>query len=123
MPNKQAFFRFDFGEDFAPKVVMAGQITLPESPFNAADWSMKKATPERNWERETEARLRRCGVVVLAGPKAHSALGALKRVSITGREGWLIVQVIADSSSIPAPLPNADRFLHWTWGRMTSVLG
>ena len=47
---KRAFFSFDFDEDQSLKNHMVGQMKLPTSPFNGADWSMKEAAPQRNWE-------------------------------------------------------------------------
>ena len=47
---KRAFFSFDFDEDQTLKTYMVGQMKLPTSPFNGADWSMKEAAPQRNWE-------------------------------------------------------------------------
>ena len=39
---------FDFDEDQTLKHFFAGQFKLPESPFVAADWSMKEAAPQVN---------------------------------------------------------------------------
>ncbi len=124
MAKKRAFFSFDFDEDQFLKEAMAGQIKLPASPFDAADWSMKEAAPRRNWEQEAEARIRRCDVVVvLVGPKTHKAPGVLKEVAITRRLGKPIVQIIGYKDASPTPVPDAGRLLRWTWDNMTSVLG
>ena len=56
MAKKRAFFSFDFDEDQNLKHHMVGQMRLDSSPFEAADWSMKEAAPERNWEQEAEWR-------------------------------------------------------------------
>ena len=83
MAKKRAFFSFDFDEDQNLKHHMVGQMKLPSSPFEGADWSMKEAAPERNWEQEAEARIGRSDVVVvLVGPKTHKAPGVLKEVAI-----------------------------------------
>ncbi len=123
MAKKRAFFSFDFDEDLELKTLMAGQIKLPDSPFDAADWSMKEAAPQHNWEQEAEARIRRSDVVVvLVGPNTHRAPGVRKEVAITRRVGKPIVQIIGYSGSSPTPVPNAGRLLRWTWPNMTSVL-
>ena len=83
MAKKRAFFSFDFDEDQNLKHHMVGQMKLLSSPFEGADWSMKEAAPERNWEQEAEARIGRSDVVVvLVGPKTHKAPGVLKEVAI-----------------------------------------
>ena len=74
MAKKRAFFSFDFDEDQNLKHHMVGQMRLDSSPFEAADWSMKKAAPEQNWEQEAESRISRSDVVVvLVGPKTYKA--------------------------------------------------
>ena len=65
MAKKRAFFSFDFDEDQNLKHHMVGQMRLDSSPFEAADWSMKEAAPERNWEQEAESRISRSDVVVV----------------------------------------------------------
>ena len=75
---KRAFFSFDFDEDQGLKHHMVGQMKLPTSPFEGADWSMKEAAPQKNWEQEAEHRIRRSDVVVvLVGANTHKAPGVL----------------------------------------------
>ena len=123
MAKKRVFFSFDFDEDQNLKHHMVGQLKLDTSPFAAADWSMKKAVPQRNWESEAESRIGRSDVVVvLVGANTHKAPGVLKEVAITRRLRKPIVQIIGYKNSNPAPVPNAGRLLRWTWVNMTSVL-
>jgi hypothetical protein len=124
MAKRRAFFSFDFDEDQNLKHHMIGQMKLPDSPFEGADWSMKEAAPQRDWEDEAEARIRRSDiVVVLVGPNTHKAPGVLKEVAIARRVGTPLAQIIGYKDSSPAPVPNAGRLLKWTWSNMTNVLG
>ena len=52
---KRAFFSFDVDEDQGLKHHMVGQMKLPSSPFTGADWSMKEAAPQKNWEQVAES--------------------------------------------------------------------
>ena len=123
MAKKRVFFSFDFDEDENLKHHMVGQMKLADSPFEAADWSMKEAAPQRNWEQEAEARIRRSDVVVvLVGPKTHRAPGVLREVAIARRLGKPIVQIIGYRDASPTAVPNAGRLLRWTWPNMTNVL-
>ena len=123
MAKKRAFFSFDFDEDQNLKHHMVGQMKLPDSPFEAADWSMKEAAPQRNWEQEAEARIRRSDVVVvLVGPMTHKAPGVLKEVAIARRLKKPIVQIIGYRDASPTAVPNAGRLLRWTWDNMSNVL-
>ena len=98
-------------------------MKLPDSPFEAADWSMKEAAPQRNWEQEAEARIRRSDiVVVLVGPRTHRAPGVLKEVAMARRLKKPIVQIIGYRNASPTAVPNAGRLLKWTWPNMSNVL-
>ena len=123
MEKKRVFFSFDFDADQKLKHHMVGQLKLGTSPFSAADWSMKEAAPQRNWEAEAESRISRSDVVVvLVGKKTHKALGVLKEVAIARRLRKPIVQIIGYKNSSPITVPGAGRLLRWTWANMTSVL-
>lgn len=120
---KRAFISFDFDEDQQLKHFFAGQLKLPESPFAAADWSMKEAAPQANWEREAENRILRSDIViVLVGPKTHRAPGVRKEVAIARRLRKPIVQVIGYKDSHPTPVPNAGRLIRWSWPNLTRIL-
>ncbi len=43
----RTFINFDCDEDQALKRIVAGQLTLPESPFAAADWSRIGEQPRK----------------------------------------------------------------------------
>lgn len=123
MAMKRVFFSFDFDEDQNLKNHMVGQLRLDSAPFAAADWSMKEAAPQRNWEAEAESRISRSDVVVvLVGPNTHKAPGVLKEVAIARRLSKPIVQIIGYKGSSPTAVPNGGRLLKWTWANMTSVL-
>lgn len=120
---KRAFISFDFDEDQQLKHFFAGQLKLPESPFAAADWSMKEAAPQANWEDEAEDRILRSDIViVLVGPKTHRAPGVRKEVAIARRLCKPIVQVIGYKDSHPTPVPNAGRLIRWSWPNLTRIL-
>ncbi|RLA53173.1 MAG: hypothetical protein DRR42_05540 [Gammaproteobacteria bacterium] len=121
--TKKVFFSFDFDEDQTLKHHMVGQMKLPSSPFSGADWSMKEAAPQRNWEGEAEARINRSDVVVvLLGNNTHRAPGVLKEVAMARKLGRPIVQIIGYKDSNPTPVLNAGRKLAWTWDNMSNVL-
>ena len=100
---KRAFFSFDFDEDQTLKTSMVGQMKLPTSPFNGADWSMKEAAPQRNWEQEAESRITRSDVVVvLVGPNTYKAPGVLKEVEIV--KGGTKLDQMAEENQTTWPL-------------------
>jgi hypothetical protein len=102
---------------------LVGQIKLPESPFEGADWSMKEAAPLKNWEEEAEGRISRSDVVVvLVGAKTHKAPGVLKELAIARRLKKPIVKIIGYKDLNPTPVPDAGRLLRWTIGMLCTLL-
>ena len=74
--KKGAFVSFGYDNDKRLKDFIVGQARLPGSPFEVADWSMKEAAPQRNWESEAEARIKRCDIViVMVGRQTYGAPG------------------------------------------------
>lgn len=123
MTMKRVFFSFDFDNDQTLKILMQGQLKLPASPFQAADWSMKEAAPQRSWEQEAESRIKRSDVVVvLLGTYTHRAPGVRKEVAMARRNGKRLVQVILKPNSRPVPVPNGGRVIRWSWPNLRSVL-
>ena len=120
---KRAFISFDFDKDQTLKHLFAGQFKLPESPFAAADWSMKEAAPLKHWEREAESRIKRSDIViVLVGPKTHLAPGVRKEVAIARKLGKPIVQIIGYTDSRPTAVPDAGRLIRWSWRNLRNIL-
>lgn len=123
MAMTRVFFSFDFDNDLALKNLMKGQLKLPGSPFEAADWSMKEAAPQRNWEQEAEGRIIRSDVViVLLGARTHSAPGVRKEVAMARRNRKRLVQVILNANSNPVPVPNGGNVIRWSWPNLRRVL-
>ena len=123
MPKKRAFISYDFDRDKILKDFVIGQAKLPDSPFDAADWSMKEAAPQSNWEAEAEARIRRCDVViVMVGSYTYSASGVLKEVAMARRNNKPIVQIIGYRDTSPKAVPNAGTLHKWSWANLKNIL-
>lgn len=123
MPKKRAFISFDFDHDKTCKDFVIGQSKLPESPFDAADWSMKEAAPQRDWKKEAEDRIKRSDVViVMVGQVTYKAPGVLEEVAMARRNAIKIVQVTCDNDSSPTPVPNAGTLYRWSWDNLKKIL-
>jgi len=123
MGKKRVFISFDFDNDKALRDFMVGQSRLPDSPFEISDWSMKEAAPQRNWEDEARARIKRSDVViVMIGPKTHKASGVLKEVGIAREEGITIFQIIGYKDGDYTPVPGAGRLYSWNWENLKKLL-
>lgn len=102
-----------------------GQAKLPTSPFRGADWSMKEAAPQRNWEEEAEQRIKRCEIViVMVGRQTYKATGVLKEVGLARKHNIPVAQIIAYPDLInPTPVANAGKLLRWSWENVKNLLG
>ncbi|MBW1614236.1 MAG: hypothetical protein JRJ57_09765 [Deltaproteobacteria bacterium] len=49
MAKKRVYISFDFDHDRKLKDFIIGQSRLPDSPFEAVDWSLKEAAPMKTW--------------------------------------------------------------------------
>ena len=122
MAMKRVFLSFDFDNDQALKTMMQGQLKLPASPFEAADWSMKEAAPQRKWEQEADSRIKRSDVVVvLLGTHTHRAPGVRKEIAMARRHGKRLVQVILKAGSHPMRVRDGGRVIRWSWPNLKSV--
>ena len=123
MTKKRAFISFDFDRDKILKDFVIGQAKLRDSPFDAADWSMKEAAPQSKWEAEAEARIKRSDVViVMVGSQTYRAPGVLKEVAMARDNEIKIVQIIGYRDTSPKAVANAGRLYKWNWANLKNIL-
>ncbi len=121
--KKRVFVSFDFDNDKKLKDFIIGQSRLPDSPFDVADWSMKEAAPQRNWEQFAEDRIKKVDlVIVMVGPKTHSAPGVLKEVEMARANNIRIVQLIGYKDGNYTAVPNAGNLYRWNWENLKGLL-
>jgi hypothetical protein len=121
--KKRVFISFDFDNDKALKDFLVGQSKLEDSPFEIADWSMKEAAPQANWEKEAEAKIKRSDVViVMVGEKMHKAPGVLKEIAIARRNGKKIIQIIGYREGKYTAVPNGGELYRWNWENLKKLL-
>ncbi len=114
--RKRVFVSFDFDNDKVLKDFIVGQSRLPDSPFEIADWSMKEATPQRNWETEARGRIKRADIViVMLGNQTNRAPGVLKEVQMAKDENIPIKQIIGYRDGNPTPISGLGQAISWNW--------
>ncbi len=119
----KVFVSFDFDNDKTLKEFIIGQSKNSDSPFEVADWSMKEAAPQRDWQDEAESRIKRSDLVlVMVGPETHKAPGVLKEVEMARRNNIRIVQVIGYKDGNYTAVPNAGRLYSWNWDNFKKLL-
>lgn len=86
MAMKRAFVSFDYDHDETLKIFLMGQAKNPDTPFELADWSIKKAI-DKNWRDHARRRIRSVDVViVLCGQHTHTATGVSAEICIAKEE-------------------------------------
>lgn len=124
MVKKRVFVSFDFDNDKVLKDFIIGQSRLPDSPFEVIDPSLKEAAPMKTWEDKARVAIKRSDiVVVMVGPKTHSASGVLKEVAMAREEQIPIVQVIGYKDGNYTAVSNAGRLYAWNWDNLKNLLG
>lgn len=124
MVKKRVFVSFDFDNDKVLKEFIIGQSRLADSPFEVIDTSLKEAAPMKTWEDKARLAIKRSDiVVVMVGPKTHSASGVLKEVAMAREEEIPIVQVIGYKDGNYTAVPNAGRLYAWNWDNLKKLLG
>lgn len=124
MVKKRVFVSFDFDNDKVLKDFIIGQSRLPDSPFEVIDTSLKEAAPMKTWEDKARVAIKRSDiVVVMVGPKTHSASGVLKEVAMAREEQIPIVQVIGYKDGNYTAVSNAGRLYAWNWDNLKNLLG
>lgn len=122
-PLTRVFVSFDFDNDKILKDFVIGQAKNPSSPFNAADWSMKEAAPQRNWESEARSRINRADIVlVMVGTHTHRALGVLKEIRFAHEARKPVYQIIGYKGADPKPVPGAGPLRRWTEENLKKIL-
>lgn len=125
MPNRKrrVFVSFDYDNDLALKNFIIGQSKLGDSPFSIVDTSLKEAAPLKDWQDKARAAIRRSdSVLVMVGPKTHSASGVLKEVKMAREESKDIFQVIGYKDGNYTRVPDAGRLYSWDWGSLKKLL-
>jgi len=113
--KKRVFVSFDFDNDRQLKHLLIGQSKHPNASFSVADWSLKEAAPEDNWQSKARAAIQRSDlVIVLLGRHTHRAPGVLVEVEMARVAKKQVVQLIGQSNGNFKRVPNAGRTYAWT---------
>lgn len=123
MARVNVFVSFDFDNDKTLKEFIIGQAKLEDSPFFVNDHSLKEEKPQDEWEKAAEKKIKGCDIVlVMVGPKTHSAPGVKKEVAMAKKHNKKIVQLIGYKDSSPTPVADAGTLYKWNWDNLKKIL-
>lgn len=123
MAKKRVFVSYDYDNDKILKDFIIGQSKLSDSPFEVMDTSLKEEAPERDWLAKAETKIKGSEmVIVMVGPKTHTAPGVSKEVALARKWQVPIAQVIGYKDSSPNAVSNAGRLYSWNWENLKKLL-
>lgn len=123
--KKKLFVSFDFDNDKILKDFIIGQAKLSDSPFEVADYSLKEAAPEKDWEEKARKVISRAEIfVVMLGSRTRFSPGVKKEVQMANDLNKDKFQIIGykDGSSDWA-VECAGRVYKWDWDNLKKLLG
>jgi hypothetical protein len=122
----RVFISFDYDNDQDLRTLLAGQAKNDDSPFEIADWSVKEAFKESNWEAQVRKRIRQVGqVVVICGLKTDTATGVSAEVRIAREENkpyFLLKGRAAGTCKKPKSALSTDKIYKWTWPNLKTLI-
>ena len=123
--KKKVFVSFDYDNDKELKVLIIGQAALSDSPFEASDFSLKEAAPEKEWLDRARRAISRSDIfIVMLGAMTRYAPGVLKEVKIANELGITKFQIIGYRNGTSNwAVPDAGRVYRWDWPNLKRLLG
>lgn len=122
----RVFISFDYDHDQDLRTLLAGQAKFKDSPFEIADWSVKEAFAESNWQEKVRARIRQVGqVAVICGHDTDKATGVAAEVEIAREEEkpyFLLGGRSTGTNKKPATALAADKMYDWTWENLKILI-
>lgn len=122
--KKGLFVSFDFDNDRVLKDFIVAQSSLPDSPFEITDLSLKEAAPEPTWESKARLAISRAELfMIMLGPQTARAPGVLKELAMAIELGKPRFQIIGyrDGSASWA-VQNGGHTYAWSWDNLKRLL-
>ena len=125
MAKTRVFTAFDFDNDKDLRTLLYGQSEHADSPFEMADWSVKKAMTG-DWQAKVRTRIRSVNqVIVMCGEYTDRAEGVSDELQIAQEEGKPYFLLRGRSTKIckkPTAAKTTDKMYGWTWANLKSLI-
>ena len=126
MADPGVVISFDFDHNLNENNLFAGQAKHSKTPFNIEDWSSKTALPQSQWEKEIEAKINKCNMlIVLVGRSMSTASGVAKEIGFANKNNVPVFGVYVDSANAFSVLPtglNRNRVIGWGWDAIANAV-
>ena len=122
---KRAFISFDFDSGENLRNALIGQAKHSDSPFEVADWSVRKPFPG-NWEEKVRSRIRKTNLtVVIYGEHTDKARDVAVELTITREEKkpyFLLNGRSNKNCKKPSAALPSDGMYLWTWDNLKKLI-
>ena len=126
MAKARVFTSFDFDHDEDLRNLLVGQSKNPDSPFEMADWSVKKPMTG-DWKEKVRVRIKKVDqVIVLCGEHTNTATGVNAELKIAQKESkpyFLLAGRANKTNKKPKSAKSSDKMYTWTWDNLKKLIG
>lgn len=124
--KKRVFISFDVEHDAGAKVMLAGQASLKDSPFDFYDASIKSEL-SGDWKEKARIKIRNADIViVLCGVHTESASGVSAEIELAREERvphFCLAAYPEKSCVKPKAASSSEKLYTWTWENLKNLIG
>lgn len=126
MAATRVFTSFDYDHDDDLRILLLGQSKLEDSPFEIADYSLKKPLTG-DWKEKIRPRIKSVAVVcVICGEHTDEATGVAHEVKVAQEEDkpyFLLKGRKSKTCYKPTTAKAGDKMYDWTWDNLKLLIG
>jgi hypothetical protein len=124
--KKRVFISFDVDHDEGTKIMLVGQASFPDSPFDFKDASVTEHLTG-DWKDKVRRRMDNVDIVaVLCGEYTHTAKGVAAEIEIAQEKGkdYFLLKAYPDKKCTrPTSAKMEDKMYNWTWPNLKTLIG
>jgi hypothetical protein len=123
--KKRVFISFDIDHDLGCKTMLVGQASLPDSPFDFKDASVKDHLPG-DWKDKVRNRMANIDIVIiLCGQQTHTATGVAHELEIAREKkvGYFLLAAYSDKTCTRPTNAANETIYDWTWPNLKLLIG
>ena len=125
MTRQRAFISFDYDHDDDLRTMLAGQASVPDSPFDFADRSIKEPL-SGDWKDKVRRRMDNVDImIVICGEWTHTANGVAAELAIARQEFkpyFLLAGRSDRTCTKPRSALDSDKIYRWTWDNLKALI-
>ena len=125
MAAKRTFISFDYDHDDDLPIMLVGQATHPDTPFEIKDRSIKEQLTG-DWKEKVRRRMDNIDlVIIICGEWTHTATGVSTELTIAREANKPYFLLWGRSSKVctkPTSALISDKIYEWTWPTLEALI-